>query len=105
MSVYPDSPAKVDGGILNAVSVSYAAPALPDYLLHYYKSSVVEYKLGDDNYTRQAILASASLQGINRLLRLKDVVNYAFSVHGLKGEVDVIVSTWREDDDNVSTVM
>lgn len=104
MLVYPNSPAKVDGGVVNHVSLSYLAPALPAHLSQYYKSSVVEFKAKDDNYMRQAILASASLQGVNRLLRLKGVVNYAFSIHGMKGDVDVIVSTWREDDNNVSIV-
>ncbi|KAE9402284.1 hypothetical protein BT96DRAFT_918293 [Gymnopus androsaceus JB14] len=100
MLVYPNSPAKVDGGVVNHVSLSYLAPALPAHLSQYYKSSVVEFKVKDDNYMRQAILASASLQGVNRLLRLKGVVNYAFSIHGMNGDIDVIVSTWREDDNN-----
>lgn len=104
MPAYPNSPGKIDGGVTKQINLHHHIPTgLPSYLQTYYIPSAVEYKFKDDMFMRQAILASASLQGINRSLRLKGAVNYAFSIDGRKGEVDVIISTWTEDN-NVSPV-
>ncbi|KAE9410448.1 hypothetical protein BT96DRAFT_376565 [Gymnopus androsaceus JB14] len=73
-----------------------------DNLRAEYAPTYVEYKGGLQNNGRQAILDSAAVQAVNRVLDLH-VTGYSLSIH--HNQVDVITSCWDENPGNVNDFM
>ncbi|KAE9388647.1 hypothetical protein BT96DRAFT_926952 [Gymnopus androsaceus JB14] len=110
LSRYPSGIAKADGAVVLKMPQTFLETLAKKKVdkNHYrsgnnlhkeYDPTYVEYKGGLNNNGRQAILDSAAVQAVHRVLGLH-VTSYSLSIH--YSYVDVITSFWEENSEDVN---